>query len=95
MIYDQCYLFTFNKTQLGAWSSHQSEKIESRNELEKEYNRLKKYYSDKEIPKPPFWGGYNVFPESYEFWQGRKNRLHDRIYYQLKEKKWTWHRLSP
>ena len=83
-------------SQLGALVSHQSEIIESREELEKELKRLEAKYEGKEIPRPDYWGGFIVKPIEMEFWQGRSNRLHDRIRYQLDEE-FNWHmdRLSP
>ncbi|WP_109300784.1 pyridoxamine 5'-phosphate oxidase [Aquimarina sp. AU474] len=82
-------------SQLGAWASKQSERIESREILEAKLKSLEKEYSKKEIPKPPFWGGYCVKPVEFEFWQGRANRLHDRIRYKDIEMNWKADRLSP
>ncbi len=81
-------------SQLGAWASHQSELIDSREILEQKLKSLEEKYKDAEIEKPPFWGGYNVIPVEFEFWQGRANRLHDRIRY-LKHEGWKVDRLSP
>lgn len=83
-------------SQLGALVSNQSNVISSRQELEKELDRLEKEYKDKEVPRPDFWGGYIVQPKSIEFWQGRPNRLHDRIRFTLQED-WDWkmERLAP
>ncbi len=83
-------------SQLGAWASDQSEKIPSREVLEDKLTSLELEYQDKEIPKPSFWGGYIVEPTSVEFWQGRPNRLHDRIRFSISENtKWSIDRLSP
>lgn len=83
-------------SQLGAWCSRQSTIIESREMLENRIEELKKEYEGKSIPKPSFWGGYRVKPFSYEFWQGRPNRLHDRIFYsRTDEQSWSFVRLSP
>jgi len=81
--------------QLGAWASWQSRVLENRNELEKRFEEMKKRFEDKEIPLPPFWGGYRVIPNRIEFWQGRESRLHDRICYTLIDGKWKIERLSP
>jgi len=81
--------------QLGTWASWQSRVLENRNELEKRFEEMKKRFEDKEIPLPPFWGGYQVIPQRIEFWQGRESRLHDRICYTLIDGKWKIERLSP
>jgi len=82
-------------SQLGALVSRQSSVIENRVDLENKLKDLEKEYKDKEIPKPADWGGYLVSPVSFEFWQGRPNRLHDRIRYRLKEFDWIIERLAP
>lgn len=83
-------------SQLGAVVSNQSEVIGSREVLEKELEALEKKYEGKEIPRPSNWGGFLVRPVSIEFWQGRPNRLHDRIRYILQEDyNWKIERLAP
>ncbi|WP_111709481.1 pyridoxamine 5'-phosphate oxidase [Lutibacter citreus] len=83
-------------SKLGAWASEQSEPVPSRNYLD---DRLKKYeekFKNKEIIRPKHWGGYIVKPISIEFWQGRPNRMHDRIRYTLQEDfNWKIERLAP
>ena len=69
-------------SQIGAWSSPQSQMINSRAILESMVESMKQKYVDNEVPLPPFWGGYRVKPDSYEFWQARDSRLHDRFIYQ-------------
>ena len=83
-------------SQLGALASNQSEVVESRDVLENKLKALEFAYKDKEVERPEFWGGYIVKPISIEFWQGRPNRLHDRILYTLEENyDWVKKRLSP
>ncbi len=83
-------------SKLGAIVSEQSRVIPSREYLEKAMEQLEAVYRGKEIPRPDFWGGYLVRPQSMEFWQGRPNRLHDRLRYTLTES-WDWklERLAP
>lgn len=83
------------ESRLGAWASEQSSIIESREELEKKYNELEKYYAEQVIPLPGFWGGFRVIPETIEFWQGRPGRLHDRLLYIKENNKWRIKRLAP
>lgn len=69
-------------SQLGAWASEQSSPVGSREELERRYAELADRYPESEsVPVPPFWGGYRVAAHTVEFWQGRENRLHDRLVY--------------
>ena len=83
-------------SKLGAIVSNQSEVIPSREVLEEKLRELEKEYQEKEIPRPEFWGGYLVRPISMEFWQGRPNRLHDRLRYTLQEDfDWKLERLAP
>ncbi|WP_299336152.1 pyridoxamine 5'-phosphate oxidase [uncultured Psychroserpens sp.] len=83
-------------SQLGAVVSNQSDVIENRDVLEQNLKQLESKFEGKEIPRPDFWGGFIVKPVELEFWQGRPNRLHDRLRYQLDENfNWILERLSP
>jgi pyridoxamine 5'-phosphate oxidase len=83
-------------SRIGAWASPQSKIIESSEWLEKRANVLEIQFAGLPIPRPPHWGGYLVRPVTIEFWQGRPNRLHDRLLYSLEENgNWTIERLAP
>ncbi|HEY2786253.1 MAG TPA: pyridoxamine 5'-phosphate oxidase [Fimbriiglobus sp.] len=82
-------------SRLGAWASRQSDVIPGREFLEQRHAELSAKYPDSNIPRPPFWGGYRVLPEVFEFWQGRPSRLHDRIRFTRKLTGWSKDRLSP
>ncbi|MBV6625029.1 MAG: pyridoxamine 5'-phosphate oxidase [Rivularia sp. (in: Bacteria)] len=84
------------KSRLGAWVSNQSEVIKSREVLEKQLEELQQKYQDREVPRPPHWGGIRVIPTEIEFWQGRSSRLHDRLVYRRNyDGAWKIERLSP
>jgi|SRR5690606_3448351 pyridoxamine 5'-phosphate oxidase len=83
-------------SQIGAWSSPQSEIIADRSFLEKLVAEHERVFTDLDaIPRPSFWGGYMVQPVRFEFWQGRSSRLHDRIIYTLSNSEWIKNRLAP
>mgnify|MGYP001580087194 FL=1 len=82
-------------SQLAAWASKQSSRINSRQALETQFAQVKEKFSKGEIPLPDFWGGFRVVPEEIEFWQGGEQRLHDRFSYQLDNGDWKISRLSP
>ncbi|MCS7005195.1 MAG: pyridoxamine 5'-phosphate oxidase [Cytophagales bacterium] len=82
-------------SQIAALASPQSQKIESREDLEKRFEQLREQYQNQEVPKPKEWGGYALSPTYFEFWQGRPSRLHDRIAYELIENTWNVYRLAP
>ncbi len=83
-------------SQIGAWVSNQSHIITSRQMLLSKFEEMKRKFENKEVPLPSFWGGYRVVPDTFEFWQGRENRLHDRFLYS-KTESGSWHigRLAP
>lgn len=83
------------ESQLGALVSNQSAVIENRETLEHKLKALEETYKGKEIPKPSEWGGYRIEPFEFEFWQGRKSRLHDRLQYSLEHNEWVVKRLQP
>lgn len=83
-------------SQLGAWCSNQSSVITTRSLLQAKFDEMKRKFEGKEVPLPSFWGGYRVVPQEVEFWQGRKNRLHDRFNYTLQaDGNWSIERLAP
>ena len=82
-------------SKIGAWVSPQSTKINSRNVLESNVGKYTEEFEGKDVPKPPHWGGYIVKPVSIEFWQGRANRLHDRILFEKINESWASSRLAP
>ena len=86
-----------SQSRIGAWSSPQSNVISSRDALEDMFKKYQKQYLDETaIPRPEHWGGYRVIPERIEFWQGRPNRLHDRLrFIRIDQGPWTLQRLAP
>jgi pyridoxamine 5'-phosphate oxidase len=82
-------------SQLSAWASHQSVVVPNRQILDDRMAQLEKKYKDKEVPRPPHWGGYRVLPDAVEFWSGRRNRLHDRLLYRKISGSWKIERLAP
>jgi pyridoxamine 5'-phosphate oxidase len=81
--------------QLGAWASAQSEPIAGRAVLDHELRAVAERFVGRDVPRPPWWGGFRVRPTEIEFWQGRRDRLHDRLCYRRSGSKWRIQRLSP
>ncbi len=82
-------------SQIGAWASHQSTEVSGREALDENLKHFTEKFDGMEVPLPDFWGGYEVMPVSFEFWQGRPNRLHDRILYKSDGSSWNHKRLAP
>lgn len=82
-------------SQIGAWASPQSRKIESRHALEDLEHQCEARFAGSAPPRPPHWGGFSVKPSRWEFWQGRPSRLHDRLLYEQEENLWQRSRLAP
>ncbi len=82
-------------SQLAAWASKQSNRINSRQALEAQFMQMKQKFAAGEVPVPDFWGGFRVVPEEFEFWQGGESRLHDRFQFLLINKSWEISRLAP
>jgi pyridoxamine 5'-phosphate oxidase len=92
---DDYFLLRPEQSRIGAWSSPQSRVIKNRNVLEEMFLKYTQLFTDGTILRPPHWGGYIVKPLNIEFWQGRPNRLHDRLQYTLSNDKWILERLAP
>ncbi|MBA2441709.1 MAG: pyridoxamine 5'-phosphate oxidase, partial [Rubrobacter sp.] len=82
-------------SRIGAHASHQSRPVEGRQPLEERVRQLEREYEGRELPRPEDWGGYRLTPEAVEFWQGRENRLHDRLLYRTAGDSWEIQRLQP
>jgi pyridoxamine 5'-phosphate oxidase len=82
-------------SQLGAWASRQSEVVSGREVLQAQMSEVEQRYADRAVPCPQYWGGYKVRPQVIEFWQGRPNRLHDRLRYRRVGERWIIERLCP
>jgi pyridoxamine 5'-phosphate oxidase len=81
--------------QIGALASHQSKPLASRQELEDRVSEREAEFADREVPRPAYWGGFRLTPRTFEFWQHRDDRLHDRVTYSLTGESWSRQRLSP
>jgi len=82
-------------SQVGAWASKQSQKLKHDDELKERMSHYQEKFGQGEVPHPEFWGGWRVKPHAIEFWQGRANRLHDRVCFEKKNGDWAQHKLHP
>lgn len=82
-------------SQLGAWASLQSTPLDSRATMEQRLASFEKEFADREVPRPPYWGGWRLRPDHYEFWHEREARLHDRVLYALDHDGWRHARQYP
>jgi pyridoxamine 5'-phosphate oxidase len=83
------------KSKIGAWASPQSKPVDNRLWIEDRFEEFSDKFIEEVVPRPPHWGGYIVKPSLFEFWQGRRSRLHDRIQYTKEEIGWKIERLAP
>ena len=82
-------------SQLAAWASKQSSALESRAELLAAYDKAKVRFSEGDVPRPDFWGGFRLHPERIEFWSNKTHRMHDRVVFVYKDDTWAKKRLYP
>jgi len=82
-------------SQIAAWASAQSRPVRDRAELDARFAETEKTFEGREVPRPPHWGGFRIVPASIEFWQGRRDRLHDRIVFRREGARWVRSRLMP
>lgn len=94
-ISDEYFASRARLSQLGAHASNQSQIIENYDVITNKLKELEKKFEGEEIPRPEYWGGFIVVPDSIEFWQGHQGRIHDRLKFQRLEQKWKLDRLSP
>jgi pyridoxamine 5'-phosphate oxidase len=91
---DDYYLSRPVDSRLGAWASPQSEVMADRETIERRFAEAARQHGD-DPPRPPYWGGYRLIPDRFEFWQGRASRLHDRVQYRKDRASWVIQRLAP
>lgn len=93
---DEYFATRPRSSQIGAWASAQSRVIAGRETLEQSFKQLEDRFHDRQVERPPHWGGYRLAPDTFEFWQGRSSRLHDRIrYVKASSGGWKIERLAP
>lgn len=94
-ISDEYFASRPRASQIGAWASNQSEEIQSREELQMKVKAMEERFDGQEVPRPDFWGGFIIEAQTFEFWQGRPSRLHDRLRYKNLGGDWKMERLAP
>ncbi len=82
-------------SQIGAWASRQSEVLESRQVLLDRVAAAEKRFAGKDVPRPPYWSGFRLIPDRFEFWYGREDRLHERVEFRFEDTRWVERILSP
>lgn len=92
---DEYFRIRPRESQLAAWASDQSTEISGRKYLENEFEHFRKLYDGSAVPRPSHWGGFSIKPDTFEFWQDREHRMHDRIIYIRKGYSWEIRRLAP
>jgi pyridoxamine 5'-phosphate oxidase len=92
---DEYFQSRTRESQIGAWASPQSQPVSSREELDARAAEVDSQFSGRQVPRPPFWGGYRVVPERIELWIGQEHRLHDRFLYVREGSAWRASRLAP
>jgi pyridoxamine 5'-phosphate oxidase len=92
---DEYFASRPREAQLGAWASAQSRVVASREELQQAYDDAAARFEGQPVPCPPYWGGWVVVPDTFEFWQGRRGRMHDRLVYRQAGEGWRVERLAP
>jgi pyridoxamine 5'-phosphate oxidase len=92
---DEYFASRPRESQIGAWASQQSRALSDRSELEEAVRAITKEFEGREVTRPPHWGGFRIVPHTFEFWQGRSSRLHDRLVYSKAANHWDITRLNP
>jgi pyridoxamine 5'-phosphate oxidase len=92
---DEYFASRPRSSRIGAWASPQSRQLRDRDELDDLVADCSERFEGADVPRPPYWGGWRLVPDEWEFWQGRPSRLHDRVHYRLVDERWRTARLAP